>query len=155
VHPARGRGRAGAADRRRRGLLRARVARAARVAARPSHGPDDADRSGRHPGVSRTTGLGVAHVARGEGPTDDPFIAAPRTSRTMRAPPLADPAPQPRAAATSARHGVALTFETIEAFESRPAPVRMRPWEDTLLRVIDGVVRLTTDGEERRMGIGD
>ena len=31
----------------------------------------------------------------------------------------------------------------------------MRPWEDTLLRVIDGIVRLTTDGDERRMGVGD
>ena len=69
------------------------------------------------------------------------------------APLYADSIPQPRAAA--ARHGAALTFETIEAFESRPAPVRMRPWEDTLLRVIDGIVRLTTDGEERRLGIGE
>ena len=68
---------------------------------------------------------------------------------------MADPAPQARAATSSVRHGVALTFETIEAFESRPAPVRMRPWEDTLLRVIDGIVRLTTDGDERRMGIGE
>lgn len=51
--------------------------------------------------------------------------------------------------------GTALTFETVEAFESRPAPVRMRRWEDSLLRVIDGVLRLTTDGEERRMGIGE
>jgi mannose-6-phosphate isomerase-like protein (cupin superfamily) len=52
-------------------------------------------------------------------------------------------------------YGTALTFETVEAFESRPAPVRMRPWEDTLLRVLAGVLRLTTDGEERRMGIGE
>ena len=66
-----------------------------------------------------------------------------------------DPAPAARAECASVRHGVALTFETIEAFESRPAPVRMRPWEDTLLRVIDGILRLTTDGEERRMQIGD
>ena len=51
--------------------------------------------------------------------------------------------------------GTALTFETVEAFESRPAPVRMRRWEDSLLRVLDGVLRLTTDGEERRMGIGE
>jgi mannose-6-phosphate isomerase-like protein (cupin superfamily) len=52
-------------------------------------------------------------------------------------------------------YGTALTFETVEAFEDRPAPVRLRPWEATLLRVLDGVLRLTTDGEERRMGIGD
>jgi hypothetical protein len=51
--------------------------------------------------------------------------------------------------------GTSLTFETVEAFESRPAPVRMRPWENTLLRVLDGVLRLTTDGEERRMSIGE
>ena len=51
--------------------------------------------------------------------------------------------------------GTSLSFETVEAFESRPAPVRMRPWEDTLLRVLDGVLRLTTDGEERRMSIGE
>src|ERR1700742_4455964 len=73
----------------------------------------------------------------------------------MMAPLFADPVPQPRATTSAARHGVSLTFETIEAFESRPAPVRMRPWEDTLLRVIDGIVRLTTDGEERRMEIGE
>jgi hypothetical protein len=51
--------------------------------------------------------------------------------------------------------GTSLSFETVEAFESRPAPVRMRPWEATLLRVLDGVLRLTTDGEERRMSIGE
>ena len=62
-----------------------------------------------------------------------------------------DAPPQPRVAT----YGAALTFETVDAFESRPAPVRMRPWEDTLLRVLDGVLRLTTDGEERRMGIGE
>jgi mannose-6-phosphate isomerase-like protein (cupin superfamily) len=66
-----------------------------------------------------------------------------------------DSAPAARAECASVRHGVALTFETIDAFESRPAPVRMRRWEDTLLRVIDGIVRLTTDGEERRLQIGD
>src|ERR1700753_1092154 len=71
------------------------------------------------------------------------------------APLLADPSSRPRAASSSVRPGAALTFEAIEAFESRPAPVRMRPWEDTLLRVIDGVVRLTTDGAERRMEIGE
>ncbi|WP_196807462.1 cupin domain-containing protein [Candidatus Solirubrobacter pratensis] len=71
------------------------------------------------------------------------------------APLYADPIPQTRAAAGSARHGAVLTFETIEAFVSRPAPVRMRRWEDTLLRVVDGIVRLTTDGEERKLGIGE
>jgi hypothetical protein len=51
--------------------------------------------------------------------------------------------------------GASLSFETVEPFESRPAPVRLRPWEHTLLRVLDGVLRLTTDGEERRMSIGE
>jgi hypothetical protein len=51
--------------------------------------------------------------------------------------------------------GASLSFETVETFESRPAPVRLRPWEHTLLRVLDGVLRLTTDGEERRMSIGE
>jgi quercetin dioxygenase-like cupin family protein len=54
-----------------------------------------------------------------------------------------------------ATHGVALTFETIEEFDYHPAPVRLRPWEHTLLRVIDGVLRLTTDGDERRLAIGE
>jgi mannose-6-phosphate isomerase-like protein (cupin superfamily) len=71
------------------------------------------------------------------------------------APLFADPIAPPRAASSSVRHGAALTFETIEPFETRPAPVRMRPWDDTLLRVIDGIVRLTTDGAERRLGIGE
>jgi quercetin dioxygenase-like cupin family protein len=66
-----------------------------------------------------------------------------------------DPVQSARTECASVRHGVALTFETIEAFETRPAPVRMRPWEDTLLRVVDGTVRLTTDGDERRLQIGD
>jgi quercetin dioxygenase-like cupin family protein len=87
--------------------------------------------------------------------TDDQRIAGQRNSRMKMAPLFADPTAQPHAAAASARHGAVLTFETIEVFESRPAPVRMRPWEDTLLRVIDGIVRLTTDGEERRLGIGE
>ena len=56
---------------------------------------------------------------------------------------------------SAATYGVALTFETLAEYEDRPAPVRLRPWEDTLLRVIDGIVRLTTDGEERRMAIGE
>ena len=45
-------------------------------------------------------------------------------------------------------HGVTLTFETLTA----EAPLRVRPGEDTLLRVIDGVVCLRFDGEERLLG---
>ena len=48
--------------------------------------------------------------------------------------------------------GVVLTFETLNGAE---APVRMQPSDDTLLRIIDGLVRLTVDGVERVLGIGD
>lgn len=49
-------------------------------------------------------------------------------------------------------HGVAITFETLG---EAPMPARLRPREATLLRVIDGIVRLTLEGEERLLGIGD
>ncbi len=45
----------------------------------------------------------------------------------------------------SVGYGVTLTFETLSA----DAPLRVRPWDDTLLRVIDGVIALRFDGEER------
>ena len=56
------------------------------------------------------------------------------------------------AAPTSTTHGAALTFETLTATQSL---VRLRPQEDTLLRVIDGILRLTIAGDERLLGIGD
>jgi quercetin dioxygenase-like cupin family protein len=59
------------------------------------------------------------------------------------------------AASTTERHGVALTFETFEAADAGDAPVRVRPAEDILLRVIDGLVRLTVAGDDRVLGIGD
>jgi mannose-6-phosphate isomerase-like protein (cupin superfamily) len=52
-------------------------------------------------------------------------------------------------------HGAALEFETIRAFDGAPAPLRVRAAEDTLLRVIDGVLRLTVDGADRLLAIGD
>ena len=52
--------------------------------------------------------------------------------------------------ATSARYGATLTFETLTA----EAPLRLRPAEDTLLRVIDGVVCLRFDGDEHLLGVG-
>ena len=55
-------------------------------------------------------------------------------------------------ASTPLTAGVVLTFETLEAAE---APLRMQPADDTLLRIIDGLVRLTVDGIERVLGIGD
>jgi mannose-6-phosphate isomerase-like protein (cupin superfamily) len=65
--------------------------------------------------------------------------------------PSARQTPKP-AASSSTSHGAALTFETLTGAESR---VRVRPHEETLLRVIDGILRLTIAGEERLMGIGD
>ena len=49
--------------------------------------------------------------------------------------------------------GAALTFETLR--EGDPAPARLHAGEDTLLRVIDGLVRLTVGSEERLLGTGD
>jgi mannose-6-phosphate isomerase-like protein (cupin superfamily) len=57
------------------------------------------------------------------------------------------------AAASSATHGAALTFETL--VEGAAAAGRMRAHEDTLLRVIAGIVRVTIGAEERLLGTGD
>jgi hypothetical protein len=51
----------------------------------------------------------------------------------------------------SARHGAELTFETLT---SEPAQERVRPFEQTLIRVIDGIVVLAQDGAERLLGVG-
>jgi quercetin dioxygenase-like cupin family protein len=61
--------------------------------------------------------------------------------------------PEVRPAAGS--YGVALTFETFEPAAAADAPVRVRPAEDILLRVIDGLVRLTVAEDDRVLGIGD
>jgi hypothetical protein len=50
----------------------------------------------------------------------------------------------------SVSYGITLTFETLTA----DAPLRLRPLEDTLLRVIDGVVSLRFDGDEHLLGPG-
>jgi hypothetical protein len=52
-------------------------------------------------------------------------------------------------------HGVALTFETFDPAAAADAAVRVRPAEDILLRVIDGLVRLTVADDDRVLGIGD
>jgi quercetin dioxygenase-like cupin family protein len=49
------------------------------------------------------------------------------------------------------RAGAELTFETLVADR---APLRRRA-EETLIRVLDGTVRLTVDGYERLLAIGD
>jgi hypothetical protein len=46
--------------------------------------------------------------------------------------------------------GATLTFETL----TDDAPLRVRPGEDTLLRVVSGVVYLRFDGEARRLEAG-
>jgi hypothetical protein len=46
-------------------------------------------------------------------------------------------------------HGAMLSFETVEARDADSAPVRRREHHETLLRVIDGVVTLEVDGEQR------
>jgi mannose-6-phosphate isomerase-like protein (cupin superfamily) len=53
----------------------------------------------------------------------------------------------------SVSYGASLTFETLA--EGEPAAIRVRPDERTLLRVIDGIVRLTIEGSETLLGIGD
>jgi len=57
------------------------------------------------------------------------------------------------AGAASATHGAALTFETL--VEGDAAPARLRADEDTLLRVVAGIVRLTVEAEEHLLGAGD
>ena len=54
--------------------------------------------------------------------------------------------------ASAVRFGAALTFESFDCAE---APVRVRAREDTLLRVIAGVVRLTVEGRVRLLATGD
>ena len=47
-------------------------------------------------------------------------------------------------------YGAQLTFETL----TDEVTLRLRPAEDTLLRVIDGVTELRFDGEEHLLGPG-
>ena len=47
-------------------------------------------------------------------------------------------------------HGAQLIFETLTA----DVTLRLRPHEDTLLRVIDGVAELRFDGDEHLLGPG-
>jgi mannose-6-phosphate isomerase-like protein (cupin superfamily) len=62
-----------------------------------------------------------------------------------------------RAAATAApvSHGAALTFEALSPHDVGGAPLRLRPDEATLVRVISGVVRLTMGNVERLLSAGD
>lgn len=49
-----------------------------------------------------------------------------------------------------ARHGAQLIFETL----TDEATLRLRPHEDTLLRVIEGVAELRCDGAKDELGPG-
>ena len=62
----------------------------------------------------------------------------------------------PRAKRRVATDGAALTFETLAAYDGiAPPPLRIRPDEATLLRVVSGSVRLVVRGDERVLGPGD
>ena len=66
--------------------------------------------------------------------------------------PLTRPAaPTPRRA--SATHGAALTFETL--VEGQAAHDRLRMHDDTLLRVIAGIVRVTIEADAHWLKTGD
>ena len=55
-----------------------------------------------------------------------------------------------------ATHGAVLAFETVRSCRERRPAVRRRAGDDTLLRVIDGALRLTFDGcDERLLRVGD
>jgi quercetin dioxygenase-like cupin family protein len=50
--------------------------------------------------------------------------------------------------------GAALTFETVSGRDAGMAPMRLRPQEDVLMRVISGVLRLVIDDEQHLLGPG-
>ena len=54
-----------------------------------------------------------------------------------------------------ATDGAALTFETLAAYDGVMPPLRIRPDEATLLRVVSGSVRLRVHDEERLLEPGD
>ena len=61
----------------------------------------------------------------------------------------------PRTRRRVATDGAALTFETLAAYDGVMPPLRIRPDEATLLRVVSGSGRLTVLGAERLMEPGD
>ena len=52
-------------------------------------------------------------------------------------------------------HGAMLSFESIGATAAAEAPLRLREYHETLLRVIDGTVVLAIEGGERTLNIED
>jgi hypothetical protein len=69
------------------------------------------------------------------------------TSRTP-----ADPHPPP--APTIVGYGTTIYFETVGQSDGAGATLRIRPDEDTLVRVIHGTLRLTIDNVERVLVAG-
>jgi mannose-6-phosphate isomerase-like protein (cupin superfamily) len=73
-------------------------------------------------------------------------------------PRMSSPTPRasrPAARGTAVTDGAALTFETVAAFDDAAPPLRVRPDEATLLRVISGGVRLTVGDVERLLATGE
>jgi mannose-6-phosphate isomerase-like protein (cupin superfamily) len=64
------------------------------------------------------------------------------------------PAPPPPTAPASVTYGATLHFETVGPSDGAGAPLRIRPDEDTLLRVISGTLRLTIGSVERLLATG-
>ena len=52
-------------------------------------------------------------------------------------------------------HGAMLSFESIGASAAADAPLRLREYHETLLRVIDGTVTLEIEGSQRELTIED
>jgi quercetin dioxygenase-like cupin family protein len=52
-------------------------------------------------------------------------------------------------------HGATLSFELIDVPAGEPTPERRRPAHDTLLRVVEGTVRLEVQGSKRVLTIED
>ena len=61
----------------------------------------------------------------------------------------------PRASRPVATDGAALTFETLATCQGALPPLRIRPAETTLVRVVAGAVRLSARGDERVLAPGD
>jgi mannose-6-phosphate isomerase-like protein (cupin superfamily) len=61
----------------------------------------------------------------------------------------------PRTRRRVATDGAALTFETLAAYDGVMPPLRIRPDEATLLRVVSGSVRLSLRGEDLVLGPGE
>ena len=52
-------------------------------------------------------------------------------------------------------HGAMLSFESIGATAAADAPLRLREYHETLLRVIEGTVTLELEGSERELTTED